>query len=204
MESKTISYSFIVIGPPNTGKSSISSRLVQNKFSKEYKQKSGSELTVKNFDFGTKKIQCAIMTMHGNEKIKPMVVKQFNKSNGIFVVFNLAKKETFDQIDSYIKEAKQYINENTKFIIAGNFQDLDKERQVKIEEIKEKATKLGFQYVEISAATGNGVNEAFKLMCETIIGEKLPDPIAQSIAVQPKKEESKKSISKKVEASKKK
>ena len=66
-----------------------------------------------------------------------------------------------------------------KLIILANKNDLKDIRQVTEDEIEEFKNKNGFQIIETSALTGEGIIEAFEKMIDLITENKTMDEIYQ-------------------------
>jgi Ras-related protein Rab-27A len=53
------------------------------------------------------------------------------------------------------------------FILVGNKCELENERQVRKEQAMELAQEYGFAYIEVSAATGKNVTQAFQVLAHS-------------------------------------
>lgn len=58
-------------------------------------------------------------------------------------------------------DARNLTNPNTVIFLIGNKSDLDSQRDVTYEEAKQFADENGLMFIETSAKTGDGVEEAF-------------------------------------------
>jgi len=81
-------------------------------------------------------------------------------TDGILFVFDIANIETFELIQVWIEEINENNRENVGIILFGNKLDLEKERQVSIEDAEKLSKELGCKYFEGSAKTGENIQEA--------------------------------------------
>ena len=44
--------------------------------------------------------------------------------NGVFVLYDITKYESFEKVDNWVKYLKLYVKNNTPFVICGNKNDL--------------------------------------------------------------------------------
>ena len=77
------------------------------------------------------------------------------------LVFDVTNRQSFENLNSWVDEARLSGNPAMDIIVVGNKTDLP--RVVSYEEAKEFATSMTMQYVEASARTGINVEKAFEL-----------------------------------------
>ena len=81
------------------------------------------------------------------------------------------KKESFENIENWINEVTVYTGKEVVMICLGNNNDLKKGIDKK--EIYEFQKKTGLEIINVSAKTGDGVEEAFKHIIELLIKKNL-------------------------------
>jgi len=64
-------------------------------------------------------------------------------------------------LSSWLTDARNLTNPNTVIFLIGNKSDLESQRDVTYEEAKAFAEENGLMFIETSAKTGEGVEEAF-------------------------------------------
>jgi GTPase SAR1 family protein len=77
------------------------------------------------------------------------------------VVFDLTDELSFQNVHVWLKQIKSHVSENVCKLLIGNKADLVKERVVPKEEIEKIANEINCQFFEVSAKTGDNINEAF-------------------------------------------
>jgi len=167
----------ILLGNASVGKTSLLSQFVDGKFFDEYIQTIGANFLIKEIDLKDCVDQLRIdkdlitdieqkgFKLYfwdiGGQQDKLFVTEYyFVQSHGAIVVFDLADRKSFDDLDFWISKLKELSGE-IPFIMIGNKKDLDKKRVISEEEIKEKAKKHDVAYFETSAKLDENVNEAF-------------------------------------------
>lgn len=94
----------------------------------------------------------------------------YRGAKGTFIVFDLTRRETFDNVEMWLDDVKK-ITPKQEYVLIGNKADLTNQRAIEADEGKKLAEKLGFvEYIETSALTGVKVDESFNY-----IGTKLFD-----------------------------
>lgn len=69
------------------------------------------------------------------------------------------RRETFDHVTWWLKEAEDFAPANLTIVLVGNKCDLSHKRTVSLEEGQEFANKHGFVFMESSAKTNQNVEE---------------------------------------------
>jgi len=78
----------------------------------------------------------------------------------VAIVFDITNRVSFDNIRPWIRDAQKNVD-SSKIIIIGNKSDLSHERNVSIEEAEGYVRSVDTIYIEISAKTGDGLEEAY-------------------------------------------
>ena len=106
----------------------------------------------------------------GQERYRSLIPNYIKNSDGIFLIFDLTKKQTFDSLEKWlglIKEQKEIDKNN--LIILGNKLDLVSNREVTDEDIDLFKDKNNFQIFTISAKNKENIDECFGAMIDLII-----------------------------------
>jgi len=168
----------ILLGDAGVGKTSLLARYVDGIFSDIYKQTVGANFLIKEIELNQ-----IIDKLNINPQIKEDIkAKGFNlyfwdiggqtdklfvteyyflQAVGAMVVFNIDKRDTFNDIDFWISKMKE-LSGDIPYILVGNKTDLEDKREVGTEEIKTKADKYGVKYFETSAKLNESVDAAFE------------------------------------------
>lgn len=107
------------------------------------------------------------MDTPGTSRFEDIVFMTIKKSEGIFLVYDITIRDTFDDLNRWINKIEQCKDiSNFPIIIIGNKLDLKDERKVSREEAQKFADKYRIPYFEVSAFKGEGVKEAFSALIQ--------------------------------------
>ena len=160
------------MGNSNVGKTSIIRRFINNKFDEE---KIASTISV-NFENKKLKIDpytelsMQIWDTAGQERFRSLTASYLRESNGIFIVFDLSDKKSFDDLISWFEEInKAEINQkNCVKILIGNKLD-SKDKEVDNDTAKKLAEENGMKYLPVSAKDGINIVSMFEIMGEACL-----------------------------------
>ena len=96
----------------------------------------------------------------------------YKGDKGAFIVYDITKKESFKNVDKWIKDLKEFGDEDVTILIIGNKCDLEDEREVSIEEVKKKAELFDIGYCETSALKAKNIDYAFQTLIK-LVAEKM-------------------------------
>jgi small GTP-binding protein len=136
-------FKVVLIGDSGVGKSNIMSRYLKDEFSIETKTTVGVEFGAKKIELNGNNIKAQIWDTAGQERYKSITNAYYKGSKGALLVYDITKKESFDNIDRWISELKNNGDPEVTIILIGNKSDLDSERQVSKEEGQTKSKQYG-------------------------------------------------------------
>jgi len=84
-------------------------------------------------------------------------------------VYDVSNRESFEALPRWFTELDSYVSEYVVKIVVANKLDKESNRQVTAEEGRSFADKMGTHFVEASAKTDVGVQEAFREVVEKIL-----------------------------------
>ena len=160
----------ILIGDAGVGKSSLFLKYDSNKFLDNYNSTIGIDYIFKNIEKEKFNLRLQIYDTAGQERYRSLIPNYIKNSDGIFLIFDLTKKQTFDSLEKWlglIKEQKEIDKNN--LIILGNKLDLVSNREVTDEDIDLFKDKNNFQIFTISAKNKENIDECFEAMIDLII-----------------------------------
>ena len=87
----------------------------------------------------------------------------------MLLVYDIADHESFDRVSKWLDNAREHCDpSSTAMLLLGNKLDLDERRAVEKEEAETFAAEQGLVFMEVSAKTGEGVQEAFLLLVQAM------------------------------------
>ena len=97
----------------------------------------------------------------GQEKFKSLIPMYIRDANIIIVVYDITNKDSFTHTEHWVNETRDLKREDAIFVLVGNKIDLDETRAVSHKEAEDFASEKGFLFHEVSAKTGDEVQELF-------------------------------------------
>ena len=173
----------LLLGDSSVGKTSILLKYISNKFDESSISTVGVDYMDKIIDYNKFKIKLQIWDTSGEEKFRTITKNFYRNADGLLVVFDLTKKESYDHIRSWINEAKEN-NDKLKTILIGNKLDLKDERMVTIDVAKQFAEKNNLKYIETSAKDGTNINESFQAIIDLLFDGKSSEEILHEFTKQ--------------------
>ena len=160
---------YIVIGDSGVGKSNIFLQFIRNIFKSTHEVTIGVEFGAKNIEYNGKIYRVQIWDTAGQETFKSITRVYYKKSACAFLVYDITKKETFENISSWMEDCIAQTPKSVTLVLVGNKKDLEEEREITYEEGKEFAEQNGIKhFIETSAKTGEGINAIFNKTVEDI------------------------------------
>ena len=167
MDTKTdgvdIVYKLLLLGESSVGKTSIILRYIENSFNESNISTCGIDVKCKYVSCENKKIRLDIWDTAGQERFRGLTKNYFRGGHGFIFVYDITNKESFDKLKGWMKDAKEKIqdDESFKMIIVGNKKDCENKRKIEFQRLKEFGEENKVMYIEVSAKTGEGVDQLF-------------------------------------------
>ena len=153
---------YVVIGDSGVGKSNILLRYIYNSFSEEFKTTVGVEFGAKNIEIDKKIYRIQIWDTAGQENFRSIARAYYKNSVCACVVYDISSHSSFENIQSWIDDCTKQTAQSVLLVLIGNKNDLINQREVTYEEGETFAKNHKMMFLEVSAKTGNNVNEIFE------------------------------------------
>ena len=156
--------SCILIGDSETGKSSFLIRYFKNEFSLTFLTTIGTDKEVKLIKINNKIYKFVLWDTAGQERFRSIPGKYFQNAHGIFLLYDVSKKQSFENIERWMEDVKNNISANKviNLYLIGNKIDLN--REVTKEEGIDMAENLKIKYFECSNKLNLNINEIMSHM----------------------------------------
>ena len=161
IEQEEIKYKLIVIGDENVGKTSILNRFKNNLFSPEYEPTVGLDFQSIPILIDDQSVTLLLYDTAGQEKFRSLIPLYTNEANIILLIYDISNKDSFDNIGKWFDSLNNINKEEVIFALVGNKSDLDFNRKVSKEEAQSYANEHHYVFQEVSAMSGEGIQELF-------------------------------------------
>ena len=170
MEKDTYDFLFkmILIGDSSVGKSNILLKYLKNEFDQSSKATVGVEFGTKTVEMNDKKIKIQIWDTAGQERYRSITSAYYKGAKGAFIVYDITRRNTFDNIDKWISDLKTNGDNNISIMLIGNKSDLSDKREVETNEGIKKSEETKIAFMETSALSGENIIKAFNELIEQI------------------------------------
>lgn len=140
----------ILLGDSHAGKSSFLMRYFKNKFSDAFMTTIGMDKEVKLIKINNQLYHFNLWDTAGEERYRSLPTNYFQRANGIFLLFDINNKTSFENIEKWVDDIidKSKDNKNLIIYLIGN--KIDLERKVLKEDAIQLASKLNIKYFESS------------------------------------------------------
>lgn len=186
-------FKLLMIGDAAVGKSSLLIRFTDDAFDEHIQSTIGVDFKVKHLELNNKRIKLTVWDTAGQERFRTLTSSYYRGAQGVVMVYDVTRRDSFDNLDHWLKEVKLYSPNNGEGVVkllVGNKIDLSEgsngeyNRQVDRHEAEEWARNQGMLFLEASAKTKTGVQESFMEVVNKILED--PDLLMNTVPGKPK------------------
>ena len=167
-ENYEMMFKVVLVGDSFVGKTNIMSKYLKNEFHEDSKATVGVEFGSRQFNIEGHVVKAQIWDTAGQERYKAITSAYYKGAKGAFIVYDITRKESFENVTKWAEQLKSTADKNLTIIIVGNKTDLEDQRQVTSEEGQNKANSLESAFIETSAASGSNLDKAFEMMINEV------------------------------------
>lgn len=158
-------FKLVLLGAAAVGKTSLMIRFVNDEFKTDYAATIGAKFLSKEIQIdrgdGSKELaQLTLWDIAGQPRFEDLRSTFYRGASGALLIFDVTRKNTFDELTTWIREFTNVLPADTPIILIGNKSDLDG-REVTPNEAKNFAHSKNTIYIETSAKTGINVEKGF-------------------------------------------
>jgi Ras-related protein Rab-21 len=163
----------VLLGDGRVGKTSLTLRYVNNVFSESQTATIQASYLTKRVNVDGQSVTLSIWDTAGQERFHALGPIYYRDADAALLVYDLLDKDSFDRVQSWVRELKKMASKNIVLAIAGNKSDLDKHRQVEIQESEKYADSIGATHFVTSAKLNTGIEDVFVDIARRVLQQRV-------------------------------
>ena len=113
----------LIIGESSVGKSCLLLRFAEDKFNENFLTTIGIDFKVRKETIDDAKVKLQIWDTAGQEKFRTITKAYYRGANGILLVFDVTKRDSFNKTRSWMTSIKESITDPVDIVLVGNKAD---------------------------------------------------------------------------------
>ena len=159
-EASPLPVKVVMLGSTRVGKTTLVIRWTQERYESNQAPTVGAAFQVVSLEMPDgKTYDMHIWDTAGQDQFRSTTSVYCRDAKAAMLVFDICEKQTFLDIPQWIDTLHEKVN--APFILIGNKNDMDDQRQVSFDEASQFANQHNALYFETSALTGYNVDDAF-------------------------------------------
>eukprot|EP00730_Choanoeca_flexa_P019187 TRINITY_DN9363_c0_g1_i4.p1 TRINITY_DN9363_c0_g1~~TRINITY_DN9363_c0_g1_i4.p1 ORF type:complete len:205 (+),score=63.30 TRINITY_DN9363_c0_g1_i4:55-669(+) len=161
-------FKILLIGDSSCGKSSLLMRFTEGSFDEDMGPTIGVDFKSKDLNLNDNKVKLTLWDTAGQERFRTLTSSYYRGAQGVICVYDVSRRDTFDHIAMWLNEVDVYCTKNNviKMLVANK---IDLDREVTSDEGKKFAREHNMMYIDCSAKTKVGVQQAFEELGQKIL-----------------------------------
>lgn len=115
-----------------------------------------------------KTVKAQIWDTAGQERYRAITSAYYRGAVGALLVYDITKRQTFDNVQRWLRELRDHADSNIVIMMAGNKSDLNHLRAVSDDDGRSLAEREGLSFLETSALEATNIEKAFQTILTEI------------------------------------
>jgi small GTP-binding protein len=170
----------VLVGNMSVGKTCIAKTATTGSFVDNTAPTLGASFIAKMVQVDDEEIRLQIWDTAGQERYRGMTPMYFRGAHAAIIAYSITDEGSFDGIDAWVESLRDNAPPGIELVLVGNKMDLEDERVIASARGESKATDIGAAFYEVSAKTGDRINEVFLDVATRLLeqGNSKPVPAA--------------------------
>jgi Ras-related protein Rab-8A len=160
---------FLMVGDSAVGKTSVLTRFVDATFSTRFMTTIGVDYKDKEIEVDGNQLTMQIWDTAGQERFRNLTISFYRRTQGIILVYDVTSRQSFDNVQDWIREINECAGEHVCKCLFGNQADRVEDKAVSTEEGQAFATQNGMAFFEGSAKADINVAEVFAELARQVM-----------------------------------
>ncbi|MFW9922350.1 MAG: Rab family GTPase [Candidatus Thorarchaeota archaeon] len=171
MENNDVAFfKILIVGDGAVGKTSLCTNITTKEFFSDYNLTVGCDFFIKKIYVNNISVTLQIYDVGGQDQFIKLRPAFAGGAKGIFLAFDVTRRDSFYNLEDWYQSVKDGLDPKAPKVLIGTKYDLEDLSEVWKEDIDTFMQILKVDgYFETSSYTGDGVEEAFKMMAEMLL-----------------------------------
>merc|ERR1712100_956367 len=160
-EGRQVQFKLVILGEGCVGKTSLLLRYCNNTFDERHNTTIQAHYLPKRLNIDGNRVLLSIWDTAGQERFHALGPIYYRDSNGALLVYDITDRDSFERVQHWVRELVKMLGNTCQIVIVGNKIDLERNRNVTVEEAEEYAASVGATHFQTSAKLNKGLDEVF-------------------------------------------
>ena len=179
----TIEHKVVLIGDSSVGKTAIINQFMYESIDENHQATVGIDFFAKTLERDGKTVKMQIWDTAGQEKFRALIPSYIRDSTVALFVYDITSEESFTNLERWYKLVNDIAD--PALVIVGNKTDLEDNREVTSDRLKQYAEEKNAKYIETSAKTPTNITELFDMVADIPPREVPEQEVQDSAAMRP-------------------
>ena len=158
----------VLIGEGGVGKTSITVRYTENRFDESMKMTIGVNFASKEVNFANGSARLMLWDLGGQPRFRDVVADYFKGSRVALAVYDATRYFSLERLTDWIERLKKNAPECSIVFVGNKIDERENGTGVTLEMGREFAAQYNAPCLEVSAKTGEGVDELFQVVAQML------------------------------------
>jgi len=159
----------LMIGDSGVGKTCLLLRYDEDYFTQTFITTIGIDFKLKAMMYKGKKVRMQIWDTAGQERFRTITTSYFRGAQGIILCYDITEKNTFKNLQNWVRQIKLHAERDVQLILVGNKCDMEVDRKVSTEEGQMVADHYKIAFYETSAKEDINVTDSFTSLAHQVV-----------------------------------